>query len=147
MGILEQINSDLVDAMKRKDTELTTTLRGLKSAVKYREIDKGSELTEQDVIEVLSSTAKKHRDSIEQYEKGARSDLADLEKRQLATAMEYLPQQLSADEIASLVDEVIAETGASGPSGFGTVMKTVMPKVKGRADGRMVKDIVTQKLS
>lgn len=147
MSIFERINSDLVSAMKARDKGLTVTLRGLKSAIKYREIDKGSDLTDDDVIAVVSSTAKKHRDSIEQFDKAGRDDLVQEEKAQLEVALGYLPKQLEAEEIEKEVDEIIADVGASGPSDIGKVMKGIMPKLRGRADGKLVKEIVSRRLS
>lgn len=147
MSILERINSDLVSAMKAGDKERTLALRGLKSAIKYREIEKGEDLTDDDVIAVLSSTVKKHRDSIEHYEKASREDLVREEKAQLGIAMAYTPEQLGTAEIEKEIGETIAEIGASGPSDIGKVMKGVMLKLKGRADGKLVKEIVSRKLS
>jgi uncharacterized protein YqeY len=147
MSIVDKINSDLVAAMKGKEHDRVTELRSLKSAIKYRQIDKGSELTDDDVIQVLSSVAKQHRDSIEQYGKGGRDDLVENEKAELEIIVQYLPEQLGPDEVGKLVDEVIDELGVSSPSDFGAVMKTVMPKVKGLADGKLVKEIVTKRLS
>ena len=147
MSIVDKINSDLVAAMKGKERDRVTELRSLKSAIKYRQIDKGSDLTDDDVIQVLSSVARKHRDSIEQYEKGGRADLVESEKAELEIVVQYLPEQLGPDEVGKLVDEVIEELGVSNASDFSAVMKTVMPKVKGRADGKLVKEIVTQRLS
>lgn len=147
MSIFERINSDLVSAMKARDKGLTVTLRGLKSAIKYREIDKGSDVTDDDVIAVVSSTAKKHRDSIEQFGKAGRDDLVQEEKAQLEVALGYLPKQLEAEEIEKEVDEIIADVGASGPSDIGKVMKGIMPKLRGRADGKLVKEIVSRRLS
>ena len=147
MSIFERINSDLISAMKAGDKERTIALRGLKSAIKYREIDKGEDLTDEDVIAVLSSAVKRHRDSIEQYGKAARDDLVREEKAQLEIAMAYMPKQLEPEEIEKEVDETIAEVGASGPSDIGKVMKGIMPKLKGRADGKIVKDIVSRRLS
>ncbi len=147
MSIFERINSDLVSAMKARDKGLTVTLRGLKSAIKYREIDKGSDLTDDDVIAVVSSTAKKHRDSIEQFDKAGRDDLVQEEKAQLEVALGYLPKQLEAEEIEKEVDEIIADVGASGPSDIGKVMKGIMPKLRGRADGKLVKEIVSRRLA
>jgi uncharacterized protein YqeY len=147
MSIFERINSDLVSAMKARDKERTIALRGLKAAVKYREIDKRDDLTDEDVIAVVSSTVKKHRDSIEQYEKAGRDDLVREEKAQLDVALAYLPEQLGPEEIEKQVDEIIAEVGASGPSDIGKVMKGIMPKLKGRADGKLTKEIVTRRLS
>lgn len=147
MSIVDKINSDLVAAMKGKERDRVTELRGLKSAIKYRQIDTGAELTDDDVIEVISSVAKKHRDSIEQFGKAGRADLVDNEKAELEIIVQYLPKQLGPDEVGKLVDDVIAELGVSSPADFGIVMKTVMPKVKGLADGKLVKEIVTTRLS
>jgi len=147
MSILEKINSDLVAAMKAKESSRVTALRSLKSAIKYRQIEKNADLVEEDVVVVLSSTAKKHRDSIEQYEKAGRDDLVQQEKGELEIVLGYLPKQLDRSEVEKLVDEVISELGVSGQSSFGVVMKAVMPKVKGIADGKLVKEIVEGRLS
>ena len=147
MSIFERINSDLVSAMKAGEKERTIALRGLKAAIKYREIDKRDGLTDEDVIAVISSTVKKHRDSIEQYGKAGRDDLVREEKLQMEVAFAYLPKQMEPDEIEKHVDEVIAEVGATGPSEVGNVMKGVMPRLKGRADGKLIREIVTRRLS
>ncbi len=147
MSVFERINSDLVSAMKAGDKGRTVTLRGLKSAIQYRKIDKGSDLTDDEVIAVVSSTVKKHKDSIEQYDKAGRDDLVQEEKAQLEVALVYLPKQLEAEEIEKEVDEIIADVGASGPSDIGKVMKGIMPKLRGRADGKLVKEIVSRRLS
>ena len=147
MSVFERINSDLVSAMKAGDKGRTLALRGLKSAIKYREIDKGSDLTDDDAIAVVASTVKKHKDSIEQYDKAGRDDLVQEEKAQLEVALAYLPKQLEAEEIEKEVDEIIADVGASGPSDIGKVMKGIMPKLRGRADGKLVKEIVSRRLA
>lgn len=148
MGILDKINSDMVVAMKAKDQMRTNVLRNLKSAIKYSQIErKASEMTDEDIIGVLSSVAKKHRDSIEQFESGGRNDLVAQEKGELEIVLSYLPQQMSAEEISSVVDAAVGELGASGPLAVGLVMKAIMPKVKGRADGKLVKELVTRRLS
>ena len=147
MSVFERINSDLVSAMKAGDKDRTVALRGLKSAIQYRKIDKGSDLTDDEVIAVVSSTVKKHKDSIEQYDKAGRDDLVQEEKAQLEVALVYLPRQLEAEEIEKEVDEIIADVGASGPSDIGKVMKGIMPKLRGRADGKLVKEIVSRRLS
>ena len=147
MSVFERINSDLVSAMKAGDKDRTVALRGLKSAIKYREIDKRDDLTDEEIIAVVSSTVKKHKDSIEQYDKAGRDDLVQEEKAQLEVALAYLPKQLEAGEIEKEVDEIIADVGASGPSDIGKVMKGVMPKLRGRADGKLVKEIVSRRLA
>ncbi|MCK4657527.1 MAG: GatB/YqeY domain-containing protein, partial [candidate division Zixibacteria bacterium] len=100
-----------------------------------------------EVIAVVSSTVKKHKDSIEQYDKAGRDDLVQEEKAQLEVALVYLPRQLEAEEIEKEVDGIIADVGASGPSDIGKVMKGIMPKLRGRADGKLVKEIVSRRLS
>lgn len=147
MALLEKISLDLLSAMKAGERDRANALRGIKSAVKYREIEKGDELTDEDVVAVLSSAVKKHKDSIEQFEKAGRNDLVEKEKQEMKVAEEYLPEQLGEDEIERIVDTVISETGAAGPREFGIVMKGVMSKVKGQADGKLVKELVSKKLS
>ncbi len=147
MALLEKISLDLLSAMKAGERDRANALRGIKSAVKYREIEKGDELTDEDVVAVLSSAVKKHKDSIEQFEKAGRNDLVEKEKQEMKVAEEYLPEQLGEDEIERIVDTVISETGAVGPREFGIVMKGVMSKVKGQADGKLVKELVSKKLS
>jgi len=147
MALLEKINTDLLTAMKAGERDRANALRGLKSAIKYREIEKGDSLTDDDVIAVLSSTVKKHRDSIEQFEKAGRNDLVEKEQSEMKVAEVYLPEQLGEDKIAEIVDSVISETGASSQKEFGIVMKGVMSKLKGQADGKLVKEIVSKKLA
>jgi len=147
MSLLERIDQDLIKALKSRDQHAADTLRGLKSDIRYYQIDKRIEKVEDnDIIVVLSSAAKRRRDSIEQFGQGGRADLVARETRELEIIKGYLPEQLSEEEILSLVKETIDETGAASPADVGKVMKALMPKVKGRADGKLVKDIVGRTL-
>jgi len=148
MSLLKQIDADLIKALKSGDKHLALTLRGLKSDIKYFQINNIlSELTDDDIIKVLTCAAKQRRDSIEQFTQGGRDDLVAKESRELEIIKDYLPEELSPEEIDRLIRESIAEAGAAGPADMGKVMKAVMPKVKGRADGKAVKDSVTRILS
>ncbi|NLI15981.1 MAG: GatB/YqeY domain-containing protein [candidate division Zixibacteria bacterium] len=146
MGLFEQISQDLAQAMKSGDKLTLSVLRMLKSDLKYKQIEIGRELKDEDCLAVFSSAAKKRQDSIESYIKGGRQDLADIESAELEIIKKYLPQQLSESELEQVIGEVIAEIGASSPSDLGAVMKALMPKVKGKADGRRINEIVRKKL-
>jgi len=118
----------------------------LKSELKYKEIEKGKTLTEEDEFQVLSTSAKKRQDSIAQFRQGNRSDLVAKEESELRVIQSYLPEQLSEQDLHKLVEEAIREVEAKAKSDLGKVMKTLMPKVKGRADGKLVNQIVTSQL-
>lgn len=146
----DKIQEDLKQAMLSKAEEKLSTIRMLKSALQYFEIQKGGagyEATDEDVIEVVGREIKKRKESIEMFEKGGRQELADKEKRELETLQNYLPEQLSEGAIRTLVDEAISQTGAATISDMGKVMGALMPKTKGRADGGMVSSIVREKLN
>ena len=144
MSIKEKLRADLVAAMKARAELKVSTLRLITSAIKNKEIDERKELDDDGVLAVLNTAAKQRRDSIEQYEKGGRQDLADKEKAELVIIQEYLPQQLSKDEVTAFIKEAIAETGAAGAKDMGKVMKALMPKVKGKADGKLVNELVKE---
>ncbi len=146
----QQLREELKQAMLSKDISKTGTLRLLLSALNYYEIQKGGanyEATDEDVIVVVQKEVKQRKDSIEQFEKANRQDLADKEKSELAILEKYLPEQMNEEEIKKLVSEVIERTGASSMADIGKVMGTLMPKVKGKADGNLVNKIVREKLS
>jgi uncharacterized protein YqeY len=148
VSLREQIDKDLIKALKDGDKDAATTLRGLKSDIKYFQIDNKLEsLPDKDIITVLSSAAKKRREAIEQYEKGGRDDLVKQEKRELEIIQAYLPEQLSEEKIEELARAAIAESGAEKPGDIGKVMKLLMPQVSGKADGKMVNRIVSRLLS
>lgn len=142
--IAEQINQDLIGAMKAKDEVRVSTLRLLNAAFKNKQIELGHELTDNEAVEVIAKGAKQRRESIDAYQKGGREDLAENEKKELEILSAYLPDQLTNDEIAKVVDEVIVEVGRDAD--FGRVIGQVMAKVKGRADGGAVSAVVRQKL-
>jgi len=144
VSIKEKLKADLVTAMKARAELKVSTLRLITSAIKNKEIDERKELDDEGVLAVLNTAAKQRRDSIEQFEKGGRQDLADKEKAELVIIQEYLPQQLSKEEVAAFIKEAIAETGAAGAKDMGKVMKALMPKVKGKADGKLVNELVKE---
>lgn len=147
MSLLDTLNNDLKEAMRAGDKIRLEVVRGLKSDIKYKEIELKHPLTEEDVVAVLSSAAKKRRDSIEQFRAGGREDLASKETAELEIISHYLPQQLSDDELATFVAAAIQASGATSPSDLGKVMKEVMPKVKGRADGNRLREMIAAKLA
>ena len=148
MTLSEQIIADLTAAMKAKDAVRTSTLRMLKAAIVNRQIEKGGELDEEELMKLLRSQAKQRRDSVEQFEKGGRQDLADKELAEIAVIEAYLPQAASQEQIDKAVAAAIAETGATSMKEMGAVMKAVMPRLAGKnADGRAVSETVKKKLT
>ncbi len=142
-----QIQTALKDAMRNKDHARRDTLRMLLNAVRQVEIDERRELSAEDVTAILQKEAKRRRESIDEYTKAGREDLAAGERAELAIIEEFLPQQLSREEIMRLAQEVVAQVGASSPKDMGKVMGTLMPKVKGLADGKLVNEVVRELLS
>ena len=132
--------------MKSKNELLSSTLRMMKSDILYEKTKGTQELTDEKIIEVLTRSAKRRKEAIAEYEKAGRDDLARKEKQELEIIMQYLPQQMSVDEIASHVDAVIASMGTITNKDIGKVMGQVMKDLKGKADGQVVKQIVAQKL-
>ncbi len=147
MSLFERIDKDIIEALRAGEKDRLTLLRGLKSDLKYAKLDKGDDLTDQDVIGVLASQAKKRRDSIEQFEKGGRDDLVTRERAELEIITTYLPKQLSEDELREIVADAITEAGAESPAQIGAVMKIVMPKIKGVADGKLVSKLAMEILA
>ncbi len=148
MSLKEQIITDMTVAMKAKDPARTSTLRMLKAAIVNRQIEKGGELDEEELMKLLRSQVKQRRDSVGQYEKGGRQDLVDKELSEIAVIEGYLPQAASQDEIDQAVAAAIAETGATSVKEMGAVMKAVMPRLAAKnADGRAVSDTVKKKLT
>jgi len=148
MDFLDRISKELAEAMKSKEEGrelLVSVLRMIKAAVKNAEIAKrgtGKELTNDDVVAVLSSMVKQRRESVEQYSNVNRKDLADKETREVEIIQKYLPQQLTPEELESLIRSSIEETGVTGMKEIGKLMKALMPKVKGKADGKEVNERV-----
>ncbi|HEX5704066.1 MAG TPA: GatB/YqeY domain-containing protein [Pyrinomonadaceae bacterium] len=148
MSLKQQIISDMTAAMKAQDAARTSTLRMVKAAIMNREKEGGGELTDEDVLKLLRSQVKQRRDSVEQYEKANRPDLADKEQAEIAMIEGYLPQSASQEEIDQAVVAAIAETGASSMKDMGGVMKATMAKLAGKnADGKMVSETVKAKLA
>jgi uncharacterized protein YqeY len=147
MGLKDRLEKDLRDALRNKDEQRKATLRLVLAAIKNAEIDKRGELEEGELLAVLSKQAKQRRESAAQFAEGGREDLVAQEERELETIEEYIPAQLSEEEIEARAREVIQEIGATTPSQMGEVMRVLMPQMKGRADGRLVNTIVTAILS
>ncbi len=148
MSLKERIVSDMTASMKAKDAARTSTLRMVKAFVMNREIEKGGELTDEEMMKALSTLVKQRRDSVEQYEKAARQDLADKELAEIEVIESYLPQAASREEIEQAVTAAIAETNATSMREMGQVMKAVQARLAGRnADNRTVSEIVKAKLS
>ncbi|MFH1308940.1 MAG: GatB/YqeY domain-containing protein [Patescibacteria group bacterium] len=142
----ENITQDIKKAMQEKNALLLSVLRGVIAVVKNREIEKKKELDEDEIIQVISSEAKKRKDSIEQFEKGGRQDLVEKEKQELEILQKYLPEQMSENDIRKEVELAIKESGAVNPSDTGKVMSILMPKLKGKADGGLVSKMVGELL-
>jgi len=146
MTLKERMSAELKEAMKAKDALKVSTLRLLNSSIKNKEIDGRRELTEDEVLGVLQTAVKQRRESIEQFDNAARADLADKERAELAIIQCYMPAELSRGDLTALVRETVSETGASGPKDMGMLMKALMPKVKGKADGKLVSELVKEAL-
>ncbi|TMK84559.1 MAG: GatB/YqeY domain-containing protein [Actinobacteria bacterium] len=142
----DRISDEMRAAMKAREQTRVSTLRMLMAAMKNTQVEKGHELSDDEVLEVVAREAKRRRESMEAFEKGGRAELVEKEGAELAVLEAYLPEQLGEDELGALVDEAIAETGASSPKEMGAVMKVVMGKVKGRADGAAVSAMVRARL-
>lgn len=148
MTLKQQMTDDMQGAMRAGDTETRDALRMLLAAIKQAEVDqKQAALSDADVLAIVNKQAKQRRESITEYEKAGRTDLAAVEITELAIIERYLPQQMSRAEISALVAKVIADVGATGPKDKGKVMGPLMPQVKGKADGRIVNAVVTELLS
>ncbi|HEY4499565.1 MAG TPA: GatB/YqeY domain-containing protein [Candidatus Paceibacterota bacterium] len=150
MALSQRIMEDLKSAMKAGNAELLGVLRMLHASLKNKSIDKkgkgqSEELTDEDVIEVLGKEAKKRKESAEAFINGGRTDLAEKEKKELAIVEAYLPKQMNAEEVRAAVEKIIS--GLSDTSNFGLVMKTVMAELKGKADAKMVSEIIKEKVS
>jgi uncharacterized protein len=147
MTFIDRISQDIANAMRAKDTLRLVALRMTKAALMNQEIHKGRPLDDAESQQVVTSLIKQRRDSIEQFRKGGRDDLADKEAAEIATLEAYLPAPLDAAGLEHIVAEVVAELGASGPKDLGRVMKAVMPKLAGQAvDGKTITEMVRRRL-
>lgn len=148
MSLTDTIIADLTVAMKAKDADKLSVLRMVKANLMNRQIDKGSDLTDDEITKALQSLVKQRRDSVEQYEKAGRTELAAKEQSEIAVIEAYLPQSATQAEVDAAVEAAIAETGASSIKEMGTVMKATMANLVGKsADGKMVSEAVKAKLS
>ena len=147
MSLREQLSDEMKTAMKARDELRLSTIRMIRSAVKNRDIDQKRELSDQEIVDVLATLVKQRRESIRLFAEAGRTDLVDKEEQELAILLHFLPRQLSREEVAALVDGAIAECGATSGKDMGRVMKALAPQVAGRADGKMVSDLVKEKLA
>jgi uncharacterized protein YqeY len=148
MGLREQILDDIKTAMKNKEAEKLSAIRMLQSAIKYREIElRPNAITDQDILGVVKKLTKQRKDSIEEFTKAGRNDLVDKEKFELNVLEAYMPAQMSADQVKAIVEAVIAEQGATTMKQMGGVVKEVMARTAGQADGKMISDLVKAKLT
>lgn len=146
MSIDLKIQDDLKLAMKAGEKEKVETLRTLRAHIKNARIEKGKDLNDEEIIEVLTSASKKAKDSIEMFTKGGRNDLVEKEKFQLQLITNYLPAQLSEEEVVNIVKDVITELGAQSEKDFGRVMAVLMKQLKGRVDGKIVQQKLREAL-
>ena len=145
--MLYKIKNDLKTAMKSRNKERLNPLRNLVSKIKMKEIEKGETLSDDECLKVCISAAKQVKESITQFEKGGRIDLSENEKKELKIIEEYLPEQLSEDEIIKIINEVIKQTNARSPSDMGKVMGSTMSRLGGQADGKIVQKLVLKELT
>jgi uncharacterized protein YqeY len=143
----EQISQELLESMKAKDSVRTSTLRMLISSVRNKEIEKKKSLAEADILDVIQAEAKRRKESIDEYKKAGRDDLASKEEAELNVLKVYLPQSLSDAELKALVQSAVKSSGAKTPQDMGKVMSVLMPQIKGRADGKQAQKFVIEALS
>ena len=146
MSLKEKLTADMKEAMKAREEgrQRLGVIRLVRGAIRQQEIDGLRELDDEAVLSVISKEVKQRRDAIEEFQKGGRTDLVRQNEEEIAVLMDYLPQQMTEDEVRSAVTEAVAATGAAAPKDMGKVMKELMPKVKGRADGKLVNQIVRE---
>jgi uncharacterized protein YqeY len=147
LTLQQRLESAMRDSMRARDEQRTQTLRMAMAAAHNQRIARGRDLTDEEVVDVLTKQVKQRRESIAMFRDAGREDRATAEEAEAAILAEFLPEQLSEDEIVSLARAAIAETGASSPSDMGRVMGTLSPRTKGRADGRVVSDVVRRLLA
>ena len=147
MALKEQLDADLKAAMRDKDAVRLSVVRMLKSAVKYREIELMKPLDDAGVLQVIGSEIKRRKDSVEQFRAGNRPDLVEKEEAEIAVLLAWMPAQLGEAELRAKVEEAVARVKAAGPRDMGAVMKALLPEVQGRADGKVVSELVKQRLA
>ena len=147
MSLEERLLEAMKDAMKSNDKLRLSAIRMMRSAVKNKEIEVRRTLSDEDVIRVIQGMVRKGEESLEQFEKGGRADLVEKEKKEIEILKSFLPQALGQEEILKIIDECIQETQASSLKDLGKVMKSIMPKLGGKADGKLINQLVKEKLS
>jgi uncharacterized protein YqeY len=147
MGLYDDIVLDLTNAIKKQDKEKLAVLRGLKTAIKNKQVELRQEPNEDQIRWVISSEIKKRKEAIEKFTQGSRPDLAEKEEAEMEILFSYLPPQLSTEEIKEILTEVIEEISANSPKDLGRLMKSAMPRLTGRADGREVNRLARELLS
>ncbi len=147
MSIPERLTAELKEALKSKDELRVSVIRMIKASLKNKEIEKFGKLTDDDILSVLSSMCKQQKESIEQFKLAGRMDLAEKEGKELKIIQSYMPAQLTPQELDNIMISTIKEAGASSPNDIGKVMKLLMPRVKGIADGKIVNERVKELLS
>jgi len=147
MALKDTLAGDLKDAIRGRDERRKTAIRMVISAVKNAEVAEGSPLDDAGVLKAISKEVRRHRESIEGFQKGGRQDLVDAEEAELAVLLAYLPPAMSREEIVKAAREVIAQTGASGPADKGKVMPVLISKLAGQAEGREINEVVTELLA
>ncbi len=147
MSIKAQIDKDMVAAAKARDKGWLSALRLIKTAIHNREIDAHRELNDTELLQVLSSLVKQRQDSIDQFKKGNRQDLVDKEEAELKVIKGFMPEQMSGEEIEAEISNAISESGATGIKDMGKVMKVLVPRITGKADGKLVSELVKKRLS
>lgn len=146
MSLKVKLANELKDAMRNKDQFSKNVITMIRSDIKQIEVDKRIELEDEDIIEIIAKQVKQRQNSIVEFEKGSREDLVEQAQREINMLLKYLPEQLSEEEIEVIIKEVIAEIGADSMKDMGKVMAAAMPKLTGRADGKIVNQIVRKNL-
>jgi len=146
MSLYQRLDQALKEAIKNQQPVATSTLRLLKSAIRYREVDAKRPLTEAELQATINTQVKQRREAVAEYTKAGRPELAKQEEEELSVLLSFLPPQLSPEEMAAAVNAVIAELGATGPNDLGKVMKNAMARLAGRADGKVIRAIAQQRL-
>ena len=147
MSLEERLIEEMKGAMKSSDKLRLSTIRMIRSALKYKEIEIRKTLEDEDVVKVIQAMVRKGEESVEQFQTGGRTDLVEKEKKEIEILKSFLPQPLSQDQILKIIDQSIQETQASSLKDIGKVMKSVMPKIGGKADGKLINQLVKERLS
>jgi uncharacterized protein YqeY len=142
MQLSERLSQEMKQAMRDKDKTRLSVIRMVRSAMKYREIETGDPLTDEDIVVIVQKELKQRRDSLQAFESAGRTDLAEATRSEIDVLMDYLPKQMSEDELRELITAIISEIGASGKSDTGKVMSKLMPQIRGRADGKLAQSLV-----